>query len=98
MNICCSYVLIVLDFSVHVKRKCRISNNVLLIFFFTDREISKLGDLLSMDVCMEILDVLYETEDTSWLFDFPCPLAASTLVCSLNVAFPLTFKRCYIEV
>lgn len=55
-------------------------------------------DLLSMDVCMEILDVLYETEDTSWLFDFPCPLAASTLVCSLNVAFPLTFKRCYIEV
>ena len=89
MLLICSYCS---GFSVHVKRKYRISNNVLLIFFFTDREISKLGDLLSMDVCMEILDVLYETEDTSWLFDFPCPLASSTLVCSLNVAFPLTLK------
>jgi hypothetical protein len=84
MNICCSYDLIVLDFLVYVKRNKAVSNYLLLIFFFTVREISKLGDLVNMDVCMEILDILYETEDTSWLFNFACPLAASTLVCSLN--------------
>jgi hypothetical protein len=92
MNICCSYDLIVVDL-VYVQPNCIISIDVLFIFFFTDREISKLGDLLNMDVCMEILDILYETEDTSWLFNFACPLAASTLVCSLNAAFPLTSKR-----
>ncbi|VAI07893.1 unnamed protein product [Triticum turgidum subsp. durum] len=41
-----------------------------------------------MDVCMEILDVLYETEDTSWLFDFPCPLAALTLVTAYVMSVP----------
>jgi hypothetical protein len=89
-------ILTVLDL-VYVQPNCIISNDLLLIFFFTDREISKLGDLLSMDVCMEILDILYETEDTSWLFNFACPLAASTLVCSLNAAFPLTSKIYCIE-
>ncbi|VAI07892.1 unnamed protein product [Triticum turgidum subsp. durum] len=81
----------VVDYNVGCSNIAFIYLEELLIQF---REISKLGDLLSMDVCMEILDVLYETEDTSWLFDFPCPLAALTLVCSLNVAFPLTLKRC----
>lgn len=59
--------------------------NQFTFFFlpFTAREISKLGDLLDMDVCMEILDILYETEDTSLLFNSPCSLAASTLVCML---------------
>jgi hypothetical protein len=57
---------------------------VLLIFFFAAREISKLGDLLDLDVCMDILDILYETEDTSLLFNSPCSLAASTLVCFLH--------------
>lgn len=33
---------------------------------------------------MEILDILYETEDTSLLFNSPCSLAASTLVCMLH--------------
>ncbi|VAH88604.1 unnamed protein product [Triticum turgidum subsp. durum] len=80
----------VVDYNVGCSNIAFIYLEQLLIQF---REISKLGDLLSMDVCMEILDVLYETEDTSWLFDFPCPLAASTLVCSLNAAFPLTLKR-----
>ncbi|KAM0835900.1 hypothetical protein ACQ4PT_062666 [Festuca glaucescens] len=52
------------------------------------REISKLGDLVNMDVCMEILDILYETEDTSWLFNFACPLAASTLVTAYVISVP----------
>ncbi|KAF8683477.1 hypothetical protein HU200_044384 [Digitaria exilis] len=57
----------------------------LLIHF---REISKLGDLLDMDVCMEILDILYETEDTSLLFNSPCSLAASTLVAAYVISVP----------
>ena len=86
-------IFIALDFLVYVKPNYIISNRVLLIFFLTDREISKLGDLVNMDVCMEILDILYETEDTSWLLNFAYPLAASTLVCPLNAACPLTSKR-----
>ncbi|KAK8446370.1 hypothetical protein SEVIR_9G479200v4 [Setaria viridis] len=57
----------------------------LLIHF---REISKLGDLLDLDVCMEILDILYETEDTSLLFNSPCSLAASTLVAAYAISVP----------
>lgn len=53
---------------------------MVLIFIVVVRELSKLGDVLDLDVCMEILDVLYETEDTSLLFNSPCALAASTLV------------------
>ncbi|WVZ56153.1 hypothetical protein U9M48_006724 [Paspalum notatum var. saurae] len=52
------------------------------------REISKLGDLLDMDVCMEILDILYETEDTSLLFNSPCSLAASALVAAYVISVP----------
>uniref|UniRef100_A0A0D9VRP4 Cyclin N-terminal domain-containing protein n=1 Tax=Leersia perrieri TaxID=77586 RepID=A0A0D9VRP4_9ORYZ len=52
------------------------------------REISKLGDLLNMDVCMEIMDILYETEDSSWLFNSPCQLAASALVTAYVISVP----------
>ncbi|TVU47782.1 hypothetical protein EJB05_07391, partial [Eragrostis curvula] len=52
------------------------------------REISKLGDLLDLDVCMEVLDLLYETEDTSLLFNSPCSLAASTLVAAYAISVP----------
>ncbi|OQU92938.1 hypothetical protein SORBI_3001G442700 [Sorghum bicolor] len=57
----------------------------LLIHF---REISKLGELLDLEVCMEILDILYETEDTSLLFNSPCSLAASTLVAAYAISVP----------
>ncbi|CAL4930024.1 unnamed protein product [Urochloa decumbens] len=57
----------------------------LLIHF---REISKLGDLLDLDVCMDFLDILYETEDTSLLFNYPCSLAASTLVAAYVISVP----------
>ncbi|OEL17255.1 Cyclin-J18-like [Dichanthelium oligosanthes] len=57
----------------------------LLIHF---REISKLGDLLDLDVCMETLDILYETEETSLLFNSPCSLAASTLVAAYVISVP----------
>lgn len=50
--------------------------------FSERRGLSKLGELVALDVCMEIMDLLYEAEDASLLFQAPCALAASTLVCS----------------
>jgi hypothetical protein len=47
--------------------------NVLLILFIASRELSKVGDLLDLDVCMEFLDLLHETEDTSLLFKYNTP-------------------------
>nr|AGT15899.1 hypothetical protein SHCRBa_121_B20_F_10 [Saccharum hybrid cultivar R570] len=38
---------------------------------------------------MEILDILYETEDTSLLFNSPCSLAASTLVAAYAISVPM---------
>ncbi|XP_047085983.1 cyclin-J18-like [Lolium rigidum] len=75
----------VLDYNIGCTNIAFIHLEELLIQF---REISKLGDLVSMDVCMEILDILYETEDTSWLFNFACPLAASTLVTAYVISVP----------
>lgn len=75
----------VVDYNIGSSNIAFIYLEELLIQF---REISKLGDLLNMDVCMEILDVLYETEDTSWLFNSPCPLAASTLVTAYVMSVP----------
>lgn len=64
---------------------CFIYLEELLMHF---REISKIGELLDLDVCMEILDILYETEDTSLLFNSPCSLAASTLVAAYAISVP----------
>ncbi|KAM0882371.1 hypothetical protein ACQ4PT_032336 [Festuca glaucescens] len=75
----------VLDYNIGCTNIAFIHLEELLIQF---REISKLGDLVNMDVCMEILDILYETEDTSWLFNFACPLAASTLVTAYVISVP----------
>uniref|UniRef100_A0ACD5XDV6 Uncharacterized protein n=2 Tax=Avena sativa TaxID=4498 RepID=A0ACD5XDV6_AVESA len=75
----------VLDYNIGCTNIAFIYLEELLIQF---REISKLGDLVNMDVCMEILDVLYETEDTAWLFNFACPLAASTLVTAYVISVP----------
>ncbi|CAM0872189.1 unnamed protein product [Alopecurus aequalis] len=75
----------VLDYNIGCTNIAFIHLEELLVQF---REISKLGDLLSMDVCMEIMDVLYETEDTSWLFNIACPLAASILVTAYVISVP----------
>nr|XP_010939972.2 cyclin-J18-like [Elaeis guineensis] len=52
------------------------------------RELSKIGELLRFDVCMEIMDLLYETEDVSALFSSPCSLAASILVTAYTISVP----------
>ena len=45
------------------------------------REVATVGDHLNIEVCMDIMDLLYEKEETSTLYSSPHSLAASILVC-----------------
>lgn len=48
-----------------------------------NRGVAKVGELISIEVCMDIMDLLYEKEDMSVHFRSPKSLAASILVYSL---------------
>ncbi|XP_020525990.1 cyclin-J18 isoform X2 [Amborella trichopoda] len=52
------------------------------------REVAKKGEAVKFDVCMDILDLLYETADTSVLYHSPCFLAAATLVVAYVLSVP----------
>jgi hypothetical protein len=44
------------------------------------RGVAKVGELINFEACMEIMDLLYEKEETSFLYRSPHSLAASILV------------------
>lgn len=50
----------------------------LLVF----RGVAKVGEVLDFEACMDIMDLLYEREETSIRYSSPCSLAASILACS----------------
>lgn len=50
--------------------------------------VAKVGDFISFEACMEIMDLLYEKEDMSFLFGSPHSLAASILVVSYVITVP----------
>lgn len=52
---------------------------VFCIFEF--RGVAKNGELIDFEACMDIMDLLYEKEETSVLYSSPRTLAASTLAC-----------------
>ncbi|RWR75119.1 cyclin-J18-like protein isoform X1 [Cinnamomum micranthum f. kanehirae] len=52
------------------------------------RELSKVGDLVNFDACMNVMDLLYETEETSMIYSSPHSLAASVLVASYVLTVP----------
>eukprot|EP00257_Ricinus_communis_P017904 XP_015576461.1 cyclin-J18 isoform X2 [Ricinus communis] len=52
------------------------------------REVAKVGDFLNSEACMDIMDLLYEKEETSVLYSSPRSLAASTLVASYVITVP----------
>ncbi|KAJ0987560.1 hypothetical protein J5N97_005916 [Dioscorea zingiberensis] len=52
------------------------------------RELSRVGDLVSLDLCTHIMDLLYETEETSKLLLSPHSLAASVLVTAYLLSVP----------
>lgn len=46
------------------------------------RGVAKVGELINFEACMEIMDLLYEKEETAFLYRSPHSLAASILVIS----------------
>ncbi|XP_054792606.1 cyclin-J18-like isoform X2 [Prosopis cineraria] len=51
-------------------------------------QVAKVGDLINFEACIEIMDLLYEKEETSFLYKSPCSLAASILVASYLITVP----------
>ncbi|KHG01993.1 Cyclin-J18 -like protein [Gossypium arboreum] len=50
-------------------------------FFIQFKGVAKVGGLVSFEACMDMMDLLYEKEETSLLFSAPRSLAASILAC-----------------
>ncbi|XP_057443300.1 cyclin-J18 isoform X1 [Lotus japonicus] len=50
--------------------------------------VTKVGELIDFDVCMDVMDLLYEKEETSFLYRSPHSLAASILVVSYIITVP----------
>ncbi|XP_043694798.1 cyclin-J18 isoform X2 [Telopea speciosissima] len=76
----------VLDFEIGVSNISFVFLEDLLIQF---RELARIGELVNFEACMDIMDLLYETEETSMLFNSPRSLAASVLVASYVITVPL---------
>ncbi|KAL2339364.1 hypothetical protein Fmac_007304 [Flemingia macrophylla] len=50
--------------------------------------VAKVGELLSIEACMEVMDLLYEKEEMSVLFRSPHSIAAAILVVSYVITVP----------
>lgn len=56
----------------------RVTNSIIFAFYVI-RGVAKVGELVNFEACMDIMDLLYEKEETSILFSSPVLLAASIL-------------------
>ncbi|KAG2261654.1 hypothetical protein Bca52824_068733 [Brassica carinata] len=56
--------------------------------FLQFTEVAKVGELLNFEACMDMMDLLYEKEETSVLYHSSTSLAASILVSSYIVTMP----------
>ncbi|XP_057961638.1 cyclin-J18 [Malania oleifera] len=52
------------------------------------REVVRVGELVKFEACMDIMDLLYEKEETSILYCSPCSLAASILIVAYVITVP----------
>ncbi|KAF5185984.1 Cyclin-j18-like [Thalictrum thalictroides] len=52
------------------------------------RQLARVGELLNTEACMDIMDLLYETEEMSILYDSPRFLAAAVMVVSYITTVP----------
>ncbi|OMO72560.1 hypothetical protein COLO4_27582 [Corchorus olitorius] len=75
----------VLNFEIGTSNVAFISLEELFIQF---KEVAKVGELVNFEACMDVMDLLYEKEDTSLLFSAPRSLAASILVTSYVITVP----------
>ncbi|KAK9277124.1 hypothetical protein L1049_006663 [Liquidambar formosana] len=60
----------------------------MLLFAFMFRGVARVGELVNFEGCMDIMDLLYEKEETSILYRAPRSLAASILVASYLITVP----------
>eukprot|EP00261_Vitis_vinifera_P033982 XP_019075225.1 PREDICTED: cyclin-J18 isoform X3 [Vitis vinifera] len=75
----------VLNFEIGASNIAFVFLEELLIQF---KGIAKVGELVNFEACLDIMDLLYEKEETSVLFSSPCSLAASILVASYVITVP----------
>jgi hypothetical protein len=54
------------------------------------RGVAKVGEVLDFEACMDIMDLLYEKDETSIRYP-PCSLAASILACLSFLFFFFSF-------
>ncbi|OVA03027.1 hypothetical protein BVC80_7225g3 [Macleaya cordata] len=57
-------------------------------FLIQFRELARVGELINLEACMDIMDLLYEIEETSVLYSSPHSLAAAILVASYVITVP----------
>lgn len=57
--------------------------------FSSIREVAKVGDYLNFEACMDMMDLLYEKEETSLLYQYSKSLAASILVNLIDLRYNL---------
>lgn len=53
------------------------------LYFAQLRAVAQVGEHVKFEACMDVMDLLYENEETSVLYSSPEALAASVVVCSL---------------
>ncbi|KAK9091409.1 hypothetical protein Sjap_024586 [Stephania japonica] len=75
----------VLNFEIGVSRITFVFLEDLLIRF---REISTIGGLVNFEACMDVMDLLYESEVASTLCHSPASLAAAVLVAVYAITVP----------
>ncbi|KAJ9708629.1 hypothetical protein PVL29_000588 [Vitis rotundifolia] len=75
----------VLNFEIGASNIAFVFLEELLIQF---KGIAKVGELVNFEACLDIMDLLYEKEETSVLYSSPCSLAASILVASYVITVP----------
>ena len=46
------------------------------------RGVAQIGEYVKLGDCLDIMDILYEKEETMVLYNSPCSLAASVLACA----------------
>ncbi|XP_062172241.1 cyclin-J18 isoform X1 [Alnus glutinosa] len=78
-------LLQVLDFEIGTGNNAFIFFQELYIHF---KGVAKVGEVLDFEACMDIMDLLYEKDETSICYSPPCSLAASILVASYVITVP----------
>ncbi|KAK1551870.1 hypothetical protein Q3G72_006295 [Acer saccharum] len=79
----------VLDFDIGTSNIAFIFLEELLVQF---KEVARVGEFVSFEACMDLMDLLYEKEETTILYRSPRSLAASVLVAAYVITTPK--QRC----